>query len=194
MKASSRAVLAVLVLGTVTALAQPDTGKPGAAGAGSAAPAKAAAVPKTPAELSARADALTTQIEGDYREALRVRDIAKKQKDVIKLNCVNDRLVAIKAQMNLADAAKLQANASTADGTVTDDSKKAFQQLSSNAEGIRTLREEAAACVGGSDLMRQEAGLEVSVPDIVDDPGTIDPYGAGEVPAVEPPGYASAFR
>ena len=197
MKAVSRVVFALLVLGTVTALAQPDAGAPPAGtGSGSSAPpAPKVAAPTTPAEMTTRTEILSTQMQGDYQQALRLKDVAKKQKDVIKLNCVNDRLVEMKAQLNLADTTKAQITGSTADPSkVSPEASAAFLQLSAKADAIRELREQAGACIG-VELSKGESGLEVTKPDIPDDPATVDPYGTDLPSAViEPPGYASAFH
>ena len=56
----------------------------------------------TVVEMRESALKLEEQIKGDQSHVLRLKDLARKQKDVIKLNCVNDRLVQLKAQMNLA--------------------------------------------------------------------------------------------
>lgn len=198
MKVVSRVVFTLLVLGTVTALAQPDASTPPAAvsGAGSnVPPASKVGAPTSPAELTTRTESLSTQMQGDYQQTLRLKDIAKKQKDVIKLNCVNDRLVEMKAELNLADTSKAQITGSTADpSTVSAESSAAFVQLSAKAGRVRELREQAAACIG-VELTKGESGIEVTKPEIPDDPSNVDPYGVDPSGAVvEPPGYASAFH
>lgn len=191
MKLVSRAVLALIVLGTVSALAQPDP----SAGAGSGAPLSPKVSPPTSmGELNVRMQILSTQMDGDYRTALHARDTAKRQKDVIKVTCVNDRLVEMKAQMNLGDNAKNDlAHQGDSTGAVSEQSKSSFSQLASTAERVRVLREQAEACIGGPELAKQESGVLVESPEIPDEPGGIDPYGLPPGGIVEPPGYASAF-
>ena len=56
---------------------------------------------------------------------------------------------------------------------------------------MRKLREEADACLGEGDLSPSETDVDVTSPDIVDDPTK-----SGDIfqPGVEPPSYASPFR
>jgi len=188
MKALRRLVPAMILLGTVTAIAQPDT---------TPAPAPTASAPTAPAsaqlslsEMRVRSESILAQIQEDYRYVLTLRERIRKKKDVIKLDCVNDRLVQLKAQMNIADKANQSLQpALEKDTTVARD---LFGQLESTGASVKELREHANQCVGEPELFKQEAGLEITKPDLVDDPGTIDPF-VPEGAEVEPPGYASAF-
>jgi hypothetical protein len=197
MKALSRGLLAVLLLGTVTAIAQTDQVPGPAAGTTTGSATAPVTVPMSPVEMNVRAESLTTQMQEKYQQVLHLKEVAKKQKDVIKLSCVNDRLVELKAQMNIADAARQQLTSATAkDPTqANEEATSSFNQFSSAADSVRVLSEQAAACIGEPELVKQESGIEVTRPVVVDDPGTIDPYGGGDPPVdVEPPGYASAFH
>lgn len=197
MKAVSRIAFVTLVLGAVTALAQPDAAAPVGNGSGSSAPAPKVAGPSTMAELATRTEIMSAQMQADYQQALRLKDVAKKQKDVIKLNCVNDHLVEMKAQLNLADAAKAKLTSTGGDGNakVSPETSAVFELYSAKAESIREQREQSAACIG-VEISKQDTGLEVSAPDVTDDPNDVDPYGGTDLPGVviEPPGYASAFN
>jgi len=140
----------------------------------------------TAADMKVKSEAIRTQITDDIRYVLHLKEVAKKKKDVIKLTCVNDRLVQLKAQQNIADGVggELQ-------GALERNSDERFNlyvQLDSTASEIKTLREQAAACIGEPELFKQESGVIVEKPEITDDP-TVDPFG----PEVEPPGYASPF-
>lgn len=128
------------------------------------------------------------KIKVDVRHVMHVREQARKQKDVIKLTCVNDKLIQLKAQQNIFGAAQVQLQAALTDGQ--GDRFGLFTQISEGADGIRKLREEADACLGEGDLSPSETDVDVTSPDIVDDPTK-----SGDVfqPGVEPPGYASPF-
>jgi hypothetical protein len=140
----------------------------------------------SPAEMTSRTEKIRTGIVEDSRRMLYLREQAKKQKDVIKLSCVNDKIVQLKAEMNIAQTTGAQLDiAITADD---ENRKHLFVELTTTAESIKRLREEANACIGEPELYKQESGVEVTEPVIVDDPN-VDPFGVG----VEPPAYASPF-
>jgi hypothetical protein len=147
-----------------------------------------AAPPKvlSPSEMAARATTIRTQILEDSQKVIALREQARKLKDVIKLDCVNDKQVQIKAEMNLADMANDQLQGALQKST--DDRQSAFSQLVGAGDAVRRLREEAAACISDVELFKQEQGGTAESPDIVDDPTQTDPFGGGEL---EPPMSAS---
>lgn len=184
-----RFVFAILVMGAIAGVAQTDTTP--ASGTGDP---KSAKVKKalSPAEMKTSAEAIQAQIKDDYAHVLRLQALTRRQKDLIKLNCVNDKLVELKAKMNIADTANSSLNDALTKGV---DPTALYTQLETTGHAIKELREEANTCLGESELFKQEAGIDVQRPDTPDDPGTIDPYGVDDgVVVVEPPGYASPFN
>jgi hypothetical protein len=148
-------------------------------------PAKSAQL--SDSEMTLRAAGFESQIQDDNRHVLFLKEQAKKAQDVIKLSCVNDKIVQIKAEMNIADATndQLQAALTKSAG----DKNALFTQLSTSADAIKRLREGAAVCVGEPELYKQEAGRTYTHPDIPDDPTQTLPGGE-----LEPPAYASPYR
>src|SRR5689334_13994747 len=117
----------LLVGGTGSALHADPAGGPSGAGGNNPSSASNSSAPIDPsaphleppqsaAALQPRALLLHEQMRGDARHVMYLQQIAKKEKDVIKLNCVNDKLVQIKPQMNMADAAESEMT-SPADAT-----------------------------------------------------------------------------
>ena len=137
-------------------------------------------------EMTTKAATVRAQIGDDNQKVMAFKETARKLKDVIKLNCVNDKQIQVKAEMNIADMANdslqsaLQKN--------SDDRQVAYTQLVGAADAVRRLREEAAACIGEPELFKQEQGGTVDSPDIVDDPTQQNPFLGGEL---EPPSSAS---
>ena len=127
------------------------------------------------------------RLDEDSQQMLRLQEVAKKQKDVIKLNCVNDRLVQSKAQRNIADA--IHGQLVIAIQKNSEDREGLYQQFMATADSIKQLREQAKACVGETELLKQESGVTFEAPPTPDDPGIINP----PFETVEPPGYASPF-
>jgi hypothetical protein len=189
MTALKRLVPLAILLGTVTAIAQPDPTAP-AAPAGTAAATPTPTITLSASEMKERSAVIITEIQSEYQRVVGLRERVRKMKDVIKLDCVNDRLVQMKAQMNIADHANTSFQA-IVDRDVAQ-GRDLFGQLENARAAVKDLHEQAKQCVGEPDLYKQEAGIEVTRPDLVDDPGAQDPY-LPDGTTVEPPGYASAF-
>jgi len=145
-------------------------------------------------EMVARTEAIDAQIKADMRHVLHLQTKARQAKDVIKLNCINDKLVQLKAQVNIFDSASalLKAGLEGGGSGSADDKQAAFAEVTSTGGEIKTLRSEADVCVGEPELFRQESSAEVRRPEIPDDPGGRDPLGGGG--PLEPPAYASPFN
>jgi hypothetical protein len=140
-------------------------------------------------QMKTKSAELVADDAASYRELLHLKEVAKKQKDLIKLNCINDKLVQLKAQITIAEDTNTELQAALGSGS--DTRFTLFQRLSTDAAAVATLRDEGRACVGEVELYKQEAGVDVIRPDIIDDPTVDNPF---DVPAdVEPPGYASPF-
>jgi hypothetical protein len=137
-------------------------------------------------EMTTKATAVRAQLGEDNQKVLALKEQARKLKDVIKLNCVNDKQIQVKAEMNIADMANDQLQGALQKNS--DDRQAAFAQLIGAADAVRRLREEASACIGEPELFKQEQGGTVESPDIVDDPTQQNPFQGGEL---EPPSTAS---
>ncbi|HEY5948114.1 MAG TPA: hypothetical protein VIV40_21610 [Kofleriaceae bacterium] len=143
-------------------------------------------------DMRLRSEEMMKANESSYRELLHLKEQAKKQKDVIKLNCINDKLVQLKAQITITEETNTQLQASLTSSN--DDRYALFVKLSTDNASVTRIRDEGRACIGEPELYKQESGVDVTRPDIPDDPGTIDPYDPGGVVVIEPPGYASPYN
>ncbi|HTR55126.1 MAG TPA: hypothetical protein VMJ10_30780 [Kofleriaceae bacterium] len=122
---------------------------------------------------------LFDQVLADARHVQQLQQIARKENDVIKLNCVNDKLIQLKPKLNIAE--QLQ----HADPSNT----QAATDLRQAAEEAHNLRTEADQCVGDS-LVNTESVTSFTHPDLPD-PGMFNPW----LPTtLEPPAYASPFN
>lgn len=137
-------------------------------------------------DMAAKASAVRAQILEDSQRVFSLKAQARKLHDVIKLNCVNDKQIQVKAEMNIADSASDQLQGVLDKNS--DQRQAAFAQLVAVGDTIRRLREEASACIGEPELFKQEQGGTVESPEIVDDPTQSNPFGGGEI---EPPAAAS---
>ena len=148
----------------------------------------AATMHAAPAGATLSVDAMTaktanirSESELEYRHVLGLKRIANKEKDVIKLNCVNDKLVQLKAEMNILD--RLQTDLVTTSGA--GDPNATFAEVVSTGNSIKALREEADQCIGEA-VLASESSNDYTHPQIEDLP-TSDPWGG----TIEPPAYAS---
>ena len=139
------------------------------------------------AEMTERIGELDKQSEDDARYVLRLQIQARKEKDVIKLNCINDKLLQIKALRNIIDGAKYDFDAAIASSSA-DEQQYQFTRVTLTTENIRQLREEANACAGEIPDVLGETQVGWTGPDLPDDPQ--DPFGVD----IEAPGYASPFN
>ena len=143
-------------------------------------------------EMVARAEVIEGQIKADMRHVLHLQSRARKEKDVIKLNCINDKLVQLKAQVNIFDSAHASLKAGLEGSITAEDRQSTFAEVTATGEAIKSLRAEADICVGEPELFKQESSAEVKRPTILDDPSASDPFDPGG--PFEPPAYASPFN
>jgi hypothetical protein len=150
--------------------------------------------PLSPTEMRERVEQLTKDINDDNRHVLHLQALVRKEKDVVKLTCVNDKLVQIKAQMNLFDGATLQLEALINN---TDDSPRStFADVEKAAGEVHRLRGEADGCAGELEMYKQESKADFERPDL-DDPTDGDPFHDPEQvgePDVDVPGYATPYK
>lgn len=137
-------------------------------------------------EMTDKIAELDKQTEDDAAYVLRLQIKARKDKDVIKLNCINDKLLQIKALRNIIEGAKTDFDIAVS-GNSADEQQYQFTRITMSADNIRALREEANACAGEIPDHIGETSVDWTGPDI---PPEDNPFGV----EVEPPGYASPFN
>jgi hypothetical protein len=146
------------------------------------------------AEMRVRVEGIKKQIEDDHRHVLHLQALARKEKDVIKLTCINDKLVQVKAQMDLFDASSISLEAAINN---TDDSpRETFSEIEKEGQDVKKLRGEADGCAGELEMYKQESKADFERPEL-DDPTSGEPFNNGEVmgdPEVDVPGYATPYK
>ena len=129
---------------------------------------------------------LATMRDKNLPGVLEVQRLARRQKDVIKLNCVNDKYLQLKQLMNIAEESATE----LAQAVSQENEKERYHQYSKItvvSEKARSLEEEARECVGDELIYLGPTDVEVDGPDID------DPFDDGDQIDVEPPAYASPF-
>jgi len=135
-------------------------------------------------ENTQRIGVLTKEADEANKIVITLQAAARKDKDSIRLSCINDHYVQLKALRNLFDtsAAAYDPAASVEDRTTT------MNTVNEVANNIRVQREAAQACAGEAQLAG-ETQSDWTGPEIPDDPQ--DPIFPGEI---EPPAYGSPFN
>ncbi len=142
----------------------------------------------TPDQMKSRGIELVAQVRTDTQHVQYLQTVARREKDVIKLSCVNDKFVRLKASSNIFD----NAYASLLTSLDSGDRDGKFDAVGAAALDTHKAREEADACVGTVELGDQPQSTFTS-PEIIDDPTTGLPFDdLGDI-TVEPPGYASPY-
>jgi hypothetical protein len=139
--------------------------------------------PPTPLAMSEMSLKVETTAKEVVKDATRVQLLqikARKDKDSVRLTCINDKLLQINALRNIFDGL-YEAFQATA-------KQESYDQILATASGIRQLREQAQLCAGETQFISDMQG-GYAAPDIPDDP-SVDLFPEG----TEPPGFASPFN
>jgi hypothetical protein len=166
--------LAVGLLGTGYLAAQPgDKPAPGDAPLPDVTVQGETSAKLSPREMTEEADRLTDEMDTYHLRVLELQKSARKAKDVIKLNCVNEKLLAVKQLMNIADSAERDLTEAIA-GDDRDAEVAKYGQVVLAHERATSERDEAEGCIGEELIFVGPTKIEVSGPTIPDDP-TDDP-------------------
>ena len=150
-----------------------------------------------PRDMSAKANELIRGMETTHRAVLEMQAAAKQAKDVIKLNCVNENLLAVKQLLNIADEAKTDFAEAKVQGDRGEQVHQ-YGQITIASEKAKEAGNEAQACIGEELHFVGKNDVTVDGPAIPHDPtkdGDVA-VGSGEDPfqtQLEDPAYASPF-
>jgi hypothetical protein len=134
-------------------------------------------------EMIAQSDSYLLKMRGTLDRVSKLAERARKEKDIIKLNCVNDKLIQVKGHLNLAEQARL---ALSAPGTDEDTRGHQFSKLTITFQKVEVLGQEAEACIGEDIAYVGATRVEVDVdPDITKEDPTSEPR--GPLPIERPP-------
>ncbi len=114
---------------------------------------------------------------------------ARKQKDIIRLNCVMDKLAQVKVSMNIGDEAmqKLQESVGRNDDGA---SLHEYTRMTIVNQKVQVLQNEGQTCVGAELNYIGATRVEVEAPDLPE--GVTDP--SLDPPPIERPPAASAYQ
>ena len=129
-------------------------------------PASAAPVERVPdlsdGEKIRQSNAAIAEMRGALKVVLSKVEEARNTKDVVKLNCVNDRLTQVKGLLRISEQADVALQESIARKENSDGEFK----VSIARQKVSQLREEAEQCIGQLAFQTDESmSVEVEVPD-----------------------------
>lgn len=200
-------VVATVFAGGGMLYAQPGATPDPGTGSGSGAPTPADApdvslptekdVKLSAQEMDENAAKLIAEMEAIHRHTLELKASATQSKDVIKLNCVNENLLAVKQLLNIADEAKTNFTGAKIEGDRGEQVHQ-YGQITIASEKAKEAGNEAQACIGEELHFVGKNDVTVDGPAIPHDPtkdGDVA-VGSGEDPfqtQLEDPAYASPF-
>lgn len=136
----------------------------------------------SPREMTAESKKLLTEMEGFHVRVLQLQAAARKAKDVIKLNCVNEKLLAVKQLLNIGESAENDLTEAIASSD-RDAQVHQYSQIKLAHERATGERDEAEGCIGEEIVFVGPTKVDVDGPAMPDDP-TQDPHdGFGVVPS-----------
>jgi hypothetical protein len=141
----------------------------------------------SPEDMVAEAENLIRGMQTLLKKVVGLQQVARKQKDVIKLNCVNDKLLQIKQLMNIAEGATTNMHEAIAQD---DDPARyhEFGKIVIASQQVNALAGEAETCIGEELVFLGPTEVTADEPELPDDPDEDTPEDA-----IEDPGYASPY-
>lgn len=104
------------------------------------------AKPASNSEKLEKATENLSKMKASLKSVLKRVEDARNEKDIVKLNCVNEKLTQVKALLNVAEVADVQLAESVARSDGSADAE--FQKISIAHAKIDQLRGEADQCIG----------------------------------------------
>lgn len=145
----------------------------------------------TPAEMKNQSELYLKDMQTVLVQIVELQQMARKQKDVIKLNCVNDKLLQIKQLLNIAEGGRTDMIEAIAQQD-QDETTHQFSQISIAKEKTDGLYSEAQGCIGEELVFLGPTEVIVDEGNVSDDPTGDDVFGEG-ADVLDPPAYASPF-
>jgi len=101
----------------------------------------------TPQEMLDQGQTDLKNMQEGLKRVVQLQELARKQNDIIKLNCVNDKVVQVKAAINIGEQSMTDLHEAIARN---DDGARlhAFTKLTVATQKVQVLVQEAENCVG----------------------------------------------
>ncbi|MFH0902082.1 MAG: hypothetical protein V2A73_15740 [Pseudomonadota bacterium] len=155
------------------------------------APATAETAAMTPQQMLAQASEYTTKMQEFMKRVIQLQEVARRNKDVIKLNCVNDKLLQVKQLLNIAESANINLQEAIARND-EDTRHHEFGRITIAYQQATVIGTEAENCIGEDLTFLGPTTVTVEQPaSSADDMGA--PEHDMDYPPVEAPPVASPY-
>ncbi|MEM6733319.1 MAG: hypothetical protein AAF658_17295 [Myxococcota bacterium] len=131
-------------------------------------------------EKGERADAYLATMKKVLRTVLGYLEEAREERDVVKLNCINEKLTAVKGLLRISEASDLNLREALARRD-PDASGHEFEKIAIAARKVDQLRAESEACVGELAVYSGDTQVEV----VVSGEPTAQPDPAASPPVID---------
>ncbi len=139
------------------------------------------------ADMTQQANAYIAKMNAIVKRMVQLQEIARREKDVIKLNCVNDKLLQLKQLLNIADQANNNMQEAIARGD-EDSRYHEFGRVTIAYQQAQVLNGEAENCIGEELAFLGPTQVTVFEPNEPENP-TVPP--GPEIPPIQPLPVAS---
>ncbi|MCB9559543.1 MAG: hypothetical protein H6708_03965 [Kofleriaceae bacterium] len=123
----------------------------------------------SPREMASESDKMIEDMQGMLRRVLELQSTARKSKDVIKLNCVNDKLLAIKKLVNIAESSRNDLTEAISGGDPANQ-RHQYIKVKQSSERATSERDGAEACIGEELIFVGPTEVTTDGPIMPDDP------------------------
>ena len=146
----------------------------------------------SPTERLERSAESLAKMKSAMKQVLSRAEEARNEKDVVKLNCVNEKLTQIKGLLKVAEQADIALHEAVAKQEPGADAE--YQKISIARTKIEALRSDSEQCIGQlAYIVDEKTTVEVQAPGDLPDRGNGTERRAPAPPVVRPP-PASPFR
>jgi hypothetical protein len=134
------------------------------------------------------ASQVLARLEGILKDALKSLEEARSEKDVLKLNCVNEKLTQIKGLLRVVQQSDVALQEAVAKGD-EESAQHEYAKVTIARQRAEQLRTDAVQCIGQLAYIDERTVVTVEVPedlpDVVTNPPTFAPV-AVNPPAISP--------
>jgi hypothetical protein len=192
MRRTARVAAVVFLLGGTVLASQNQSPAPGQTGTSDADLSFKQQSNLTPQEMLEQSQKYMETMQNALKRIVELQELARKQNDVIKLNCVNDKLLQTKAAMNIAERTTTDLHEAIARN---DDGARlhAFTKVTITTQKVQVLVTEAENCIGQDLSFVGETQVSTEIdPNIPQDDPTQPPL-PNMPPPIDRPPEASPF-
>lgn len=140
-------------------------------------------------DMAKQATSILSGMKETLQHVVKQQEQAKKLRDVIKVNCVADKLLQIKQLVNIGESA----NTNLQEATAREDEESRYHEfgrITIAGQQVAVLRSEADNCIGVDLTFMGPTQVVVETPNEPEDPTLPS---EPTFPVVEPPPVASPF-